>query len=197
MGPEKFKKDKMVDKISKLGVVKGLAWTIVGGTTLDVEAVKMKGKGLFQFTGKLGDVMKESTQVAYTYVRANSDKLGINIDDFYTKYDIHLHFPEGATPKDGPSAGITITTAIVSVLSERKVRQDIAMTGEITITGDVLPVGGIKEKVLGAHRIGIREIILPYDNKGDTVELTDEVLKELKIHYVKRYEEVENIVFNN
>lgn len=197
LGPEKFKKDKMVDKISKLGVVKGLAWTIVGGTTLDVEAVKMKGKGLFQFTGKLGDVMKESTQVAYTYVRANSDKLGINIDDFYTKYDIHLHFPEGATPKDGPSAGITITTAIVSVLSERKVRQDIAMTGEITITGDVLPVGGIKEKVLGAHRIGIREIILPYDNKGDTVELTDEVLKELKIHYVKRYEEVENIVFNN
>ncbi len=197
LGPEKFKKDKMVDKISKLGVVKGLAWTIVGGTTLDVEAVKMKGKGLFQFTGKLGDVMKESTQVAYTYVRANSDKLGINIDDFYTKYDIHLHFPEGATPKDGPSAGITITTAIVSVLSERKVRQNIAMTGEITITGDVLPVGGIKEKVLGAHRIGIREIILPYDNKGDTVELTDEVLKELKIHYVKRYEEVENIVFNN
>ena len=197
LGPEKFKKDKMVDKISKLGVVKGLAWTVVGGTTLDVEAVKMNGKGLLQFTGKLGDVMKESTQVAYTYVRANSDKLGINVDDFYTKYDIHLHFPEGATPKDGPSAGITITTAIVSVLSERKVRQDIAMTGEITITGDVLPVGGIKEKVLGAHRIGIREIILPYDNKGDTVELTDEVLKELKIHYVKRYEEVENIVFNN
>ncbi len=197
LGPEKFKKDKMVDKVAKLGVVKGLAWTVVGGTTLDVEAVKMNGKGLLQFTGKLGDVMKESTQVAYTYVRANSSKLGIEIDDFYNKYDIHLHFPEGATPKDGPSAGITITTAIVSVLSERKVRQNIAMTGEITITGDVLPVGGIKEKVLGAHRIGIREIILPYDNKGDTVELTDEVLKELKIHYVKRYEEVENIVFNN
>ena len=197
LGPEKYKKDKMIENVSKLGVVKGLAWTVVGGTTLDVEAVKMKGKGLLQFTGKLGDVMKESTQVAYTYVRANSDDLGICDDDFYNKYDIHLHFPEGATPKDGPSAGITITTAIVSALSERKVRQNIAMTGEITITGDVLPVGGIKEKVLGAHRIGIREIILPYDNKGDTVELTDEVLKELKIHYVKRYKEVENIVFND
>ena len=197
LGPEKYKKDKMIENVSKLGVVKGLAWTVVGGTTLDVEAVKMKGKGLLQFTGKLGDVMKESTQVAYTYVRANSDDLGICDDDFYNKYDIHLHFPEGATPKDGPSAGITITTAIVSALSERKVRQNIAMTGEITITGDVLPVGGIKEKVLGAHRIGIREIILPYDNKGDTVELTDEVLTELKIHYVKRYKEVENIVFND
>ena len=197
LGPEKYKKDKMIENISKLGVVKGLAWTVVGGTTLDVEAVKMKGKGLLQFTGKLGDVMKESTQVAYTYVRANSDDLGICDEDFYNKYDIHLHFPEGATPKDGPSAGITITTAIVSALSERKVRQNIAMTGEVTITGDVLPVGGIKEKVLGAHRIGIREIILPYDNKGDTVELTDEVLKELKIHYVKRYKEVENIVFND
>ena len=197
LGPEKYKKDKMIENVSKLGVVKGLAWTVVGGTTLDVEAVKMKGKGLLQFTGKLGDVMKESTQVAYTYVRANSDDLGICDEDFYNKYDIHLHFPEGATPKDGPSAGITITTAIVSALSERKVRQNIAMTGEITITGDVLTVGGIKEKVLGAHRIGIREIILPYDNKGDTVELTDEVLKELKIHYVKRYKEVENIVFND
>lgn len=196
LGPEKYKKDKMAEKNSKLGVVKGLAWTAVGGTTLDVEAVKMNGKGLLTFTGKLGDVMKESAQVAYTYVRANFKKLGIDNPNFYQENDVHLHFPEGATPKDGPSAGITITTAIVSVLSNRKVRQNIAMTGEITITGDVLPVGGIKEKVIGAHRIGIREIILPYDNSSDTLELPEEILNSITIHYVKTYSEVEKIVFN-
>ncbi|CAM3170099.1 endopeptidase La [Streptobacillus felis] len=196
LGPEKYKKDKMVEKNSKLGVVKGLAWTAVGGTTLDVEAVKMDGKGQVQFTGKLGDTMKESASVAYTFVRANHKKLDVVNPKFYEEYDIHLHFPEGATPKDGPSAGITITTAIVSILSERKVRQNIAMTGEITITGEVLPVGGIKEKVLGAHRIGIREVILPFENKGDTVELPEEILSQIKIHYVKKYSEVEKIVFS-
>lgn len=195
LGPEKYKKDKKSEEKLKLGVVKGLAWTSVGGTTLDVEAVKMAGKGLIQFTGKLGDVMKESAQVAYTFARANFENLGIKDEKFYEKNDVHLHFPEGATPKDGPSAGITITTAIVSILSERKVRQDIAMTGEITITGSVLPVGGIKEKVLGAHRIGIKEVILPFDNKDDTIYLPKEVLNEIKIHYVKTYKEVENIVF--
>ncbi|WP_156299921.1 endopeptidase La [Streptobacillus canis] len=196
LGPEKFKKDKMAEKNAKLGVVKGLAWTSVGGTTLDVEAVKMDGKGQIQFTGQLGQTMKESASVAYTYVRANHKKLDVVNPKFYEEYDIHLHFPEGATPKDGPSAGITITTAIVSILSERKVRQNIAMTGEITITGEVLPVGGIKEKVLGAHRIGIREVILPFENKGDTVELPEEILSQIKIHYVKKYSEVEKIVFS-
>ncbi|CAM3091130.1 endopeptidase La [Streptobacillus ratti] len=196
LGPEKYKKDKMAEKNAKLGVVKGLAWTSVGGTTLDVEAVKMDGKGQIQFTGKLGLIMKESASVAYTYVRANYKKLSVINSKFYEEYDIHLHFPEGATPKDGPSAGITITTAIVSILSERKVRQNIAMTGEITITGEVLPVGGIKEKVLGAHRIGIREIILPFENKSDTVELPEEILSQIKIHYVKKYSEVEKIVFS-
>lgn len=197
LGLEKYKKDKKSNSKSKLGVVKGLAWTAVGGTTLDVEAVKMDGKGSLQFTGTLGDVMKESSQVAYTFVRANYDKLGIKNKDFYKENDVHLHFPEGATPKDGPSAGITITTAIVSALSDRKVRQDIAMTGEITIVGDVLPVGGIKEKVLGAMRIGINEVILPYDNKEDTKEINEETLSQLKIHYVKKYSEVANIVFSD
>ncbi|WP_064581143.1 endopeptidase La [Streptobacillus moniliformis] len=196
LGPEKYKKDKMAEKNAKLGVVKGLAWTSVGGTTLDVEAVKMDGKGKIQFTGKLGLIMKESASVAYTYARANYKNLSVINPKFYEEYDIHLHFPEGATPKDGPSAGITITTAIVSILSERKVRQNIAMTGEITITGEVLPVGGIKEKVLGAHRIGIREVILPFENKSDTVELPEEILSQIKIHYVKKYSEVEKIVFS-
>ncbi|WP_083573807.1 endopeptidase La [Streptobacillus notomytis] len=196
LGPEKYKKDKMSEKNSKLGVVKGLAWTSVGGTTLDVEAVKMDGKGQIQFTGKLGLTMKESASVSYTHVRANYKKLSVINPKFYEEYDIHLHFPEGATPKDGPSAGITITTAIVSILSERKVRQNIAMTGEITITGEVLPVGGIKEKVLGAHRIGIREVILPFENKSDTIELPEEILSQIKIHYVKKYSEVEKIVFS-
>ncbi|WP_064614444.1 endopeptidase La [Streptobacillus moniliformis] len=196
LGPEKYKKDKMAEKNAKLGVVKGLAWTSVGGTTLDVEAVKMDGKGKIQFTGKLGLIMKESASVAYTYARANYKNLSVINPKFYEEYDIHLHFPEGATPKDGPSAGITITTAIVSILSERRVRQNIAMTGEITITGEVLPVGGIKEKVLGAHRIGIREVILPFENKSDTVELPEEILSQIKIHYVKKYSEVEKIVFS-
>lgn len=197
LGIERYKNDKKAKTLSKLGVVKGLAWTAVGGTTLNVEAVKMEGKGIIQFTGKLGDVMKESSQVAYTYVRANRKKLGIEDEKFYLESDIHLHFPEGATPKDGPSAGITITTAIISALSNRKVRQDIAMTGEITITGEILPVGGIKEKILGANRIGISEIILPEDNKADTKELSEDILSQIQIYYVKNYSDVVDIIFTD
>lgn len=195
LGVEKFKDDKMAQNNSKIGIVKGLAWTSVGGTTLDVEIVKMQGKGVIQFTGKLGDVMKESAQVAYSYVRANSDKLKVKNLDFYTNQDLHIHFPEGATPKDDSSAGITITTAIVSILSERKVKQNIAMTGEITISGEVLPVGGIKEKILGAVRIGINEVIIPYENKNDVLELPEEVSGNIKIHFVKNYYDVEKIIF--
>jgi ATP-dependent Lon protease len=194
MDKPKFRPDKQKEKEAKTGVVNGLAWTSVGGTTLEVQAIRMEGKGKLTLTGKLGDVMKESAHVAYSYVRSCREVFGLE-DKFNEKYDVHLHFPEGAVPKDGPSAGIAITTALVSALGQKPIRQDIAMTGEITITGDVLPVGGIKEKVIGAHRVGIREVILPFDNQTDADELPKEVSKDMKFNFVKRYEEVEAIVF--
>ncbi len=190
----RFRPDKQRDKEAKVGIVNGLAWTSVGGTTLEVQGIRMEGKGKLTLTGKLGEVMKESASVAYSYVRSSRELFKLE-DKFNEKYDIHLHFPEGAVPKDGPSAGITITTALISALAQKPARQDIAMTGEITITGDVLPVGGIKEKVIGAHRVGIREVILPFDNENDAGELPKEVTKDMKIYFVKRYEEVEKIVF--
>ena len=195
LGNPKFKPDKIREKIGKVGVVNGLAWTAVGGTTLEVQAVKMEGKGNLLLTGKLGNVMQESAKVAYSYVRHIKGDLKIK-ENFQESTDIHLHFPEGAVPKDGPSAGITITTAIISVVANKKVRQDIAMTGEITITGEVLPVGGIKEKVIGAHRVGIREIVLPYDNKVDTEELPKEIKSEMKFYFAKTYNDVKKVVFS-
>ena len=194
LGNAKYRADKIKKDEGKIGVVNGLAWTAVGGTTLEVQAVKMEGKGLLQLTGKLGDVMQESARVAYSYVRHIKNELGIE-EKFNEKTDVHLHFPEGAVPKDGPSAGITITTAIMSVLANKEVRQDVAMTGEITITGEVLAVGGIKEKVIGAHRVGIREVVLPFDNKVDTEELPKEIASEMKFHFAKTYEDVKKIVF--
>ena len=194
LGNAKYRADKIKKDEGKIGVVNGLAWTAVGGTTLEVQAVKMEGKGLLQLTGKLGDVMQESARVAYSYVRHIKNEFGIE-EKFNEKTDVHLHFPEGAVPKDGPSAGITITTAIISVLANREVRQDVAMTGEITITGEVLAVGGIKEKVIGAHRVGIREVVLPFDNKVDTEELPKEIASEMKFHFAKTYEDVKKIVF--
>ncbi len=194
LGNAKYRADKIKKDEGKIGVVNGLAWTAVGGTTLEVQAVKMEGKGLLQLTGKLGDVMQESARVAYSYVRHIKNELGIE-EKFNEKTDVHLHFPEGAVPKDGPSAGITITTAIISVLANKEVRQDVAMTGEITITGEVLAVGGIKEKVIGAHRVGIREVVLPFDNKVDTEELPKEIASEMKFHFAKTYEDVKKIVF--
>lgn len=188
------KSEKNRKKIKKIGVVQGMAWTSVGGVALEVQSVKMEGKGNLNLTGTLGDVMKESAHVAYSYVRHLSKNLGIK-NKFYENEDIHLHFPAGATPKDGPSAGVTITTAIISALTGKPVRQDVAMTGEITITGDVLEVGGIKEKVIGAHRVGIHEIILPEGNKQDAEEIPEEVLKDVKIHFAKNYDDVKNIVF--
>ena len=194
LGNAKYRADKIKKDEGKIGVVNGLAWTAVGGTTLEVQAVKMEGKGLLQLTGKLGDVMQESARVAYSYVRHIKNELGIE-EKFNEKTDVHLHFPEGAVPKDGPSAGITITTAIISVLANKEVRQDVAMTGEITITGEALAVGGIKEKVIGAHRVGIREVVLPFDNKVDTEELPKEIASEMKFHFAKTYEDVKKIVF--
>ncbi|MBC2856495.1 endopeptidase La [Cetobacterium sp. 2A] len=195
LGKVKFRPEKMREKVSKLGVVNGLAWTAVGGVTLEVQGVVIPGKGNLSLTGTLGNVMKESAQVAFTYLRANLEKFGLENPEFLEKKDIHLHFPEGATPKDGPSAGIAITTTILSILTNRKIRQDIAMTGEITIIGEVLAVGGIKEKVIGAHRAGIREVILPDDNRVDGDEIPKEVAKDMTIHYVKQYSEVEELVF--
>ena len=176
-------------------MVNGLAWTAVGGVTLEVQGVLIPGKGQLSLTGTLGNVMKESGEVAFTYVKSNFQKYNINEKDFLENKNIHLHFPEGATPKDGPSAGITITTAILSVLTGREIRQDIAMTGEITITGEVLAIGGVKEKVIGAYRAGIREVILPEDNRVDTDDIPAEVKKDITIHYAKTYDDVEKLVF--
>lgn len=195
LGKPKFRPEKLKEKEPKLGVVNGLAWTSVGGVTLEVQGVAIPGKGELSLTGTLGNVMKESAQVAFTYVKANLDKYKLENSEFFEKKNIHLHFPEGATPKDGPSAGITIVTAILSVLTGRKVRQDIAMTGEVTITGEVLAIGGVKEKVIGAHRAGIREVILPEDNRVDESDIPAEVAKTMKIHFVKTYDEVEKLVF--
>ncbi len=195
LGKAKFRPEKSRKAVGKIGVVNGLAWTAVGGVTLDVQGVDTAGKGDVTLTGTLGNVMKESASVAMTYVKANLKKYPPKDENFFKDRAIHLHFPEGATPKDGPSAGITITTAIVSVLTNRKVRQDIAMTGEITITGDVLAIGGVREKVIGAHRAGIKEVILPEDNRVDTDEIPDELKSTMKIHFAKTYDDVSKLVF--
>jgi ATP-dependent Lon protease len=165
------------------GVVTGLAWTSVGGTILYVESSISKGKGKISITGNLGDVMKESVSVAMNYIKAHSDELSIP-NEVFDNWDIHVHFPEGATPKDGPSAGITLVTSLVSTLTQRKVKQKLAMTGEITLRGKVLPVGGIKEKILAAKRAGIKDIILSKENKKNIEEIKDNYIKGLEFHFV-------------
>lgn len=174
---------------NEVGVATGLAWTVVGGETLSVEVNTMPGKGKVQLTGKLGEVMKESAMAGISYIRSNTKELGID-EDFYEKLDIHVHIPEGAIPKDGPSAGITMAIAIISALTGRKVDDSVAMTGEITLRGRVLPVGGIKEKVLAANRIGIKKIILPKDNKKDLQELPSYVKSNIEFTLVDNAEEV-------
>lgn len=181
LGRERFFDDH-ISTVDKVGVANGLAWTSVGGTMLTIEANVMDGKGNVEFTGSLGDVMKESGQAAMTYIRSNARDLGIR-GKFYENKDIHVHVPEGATPKDGPSAGITMTTAMVSSLTGKKVRKDIAMTGEVTITGDVLPIGGLKEKALAAYAYGIRDVIIPEKNKKDTLDIPKEIRD--KINFIE------------
>lgn len=166
------------------GVVTGLAWTSVGGDILFIESILSKGKGNLTITGNLGKVMKESATIAMEYIKANAEELGIN-SDIFDKYNVHIHVPEGATPKDGPSAGVTMLTSLVSLFTQRKVKKSLAMTGEITLRGKVLPVGGIKEKILAAKRAHIKEILLCEDNKRDIDEIKEEYLKGLKFHYVK------------
>lgn len=188
LGKEKFIDD-VISKEEKVGVVNGLAWTSVGGTMLTVEANVMDGKGNVEFTGSLGDVMKESGQAALVYIRSNADDLGIK-DKFYEDKDIHVHVPEGATPKDGPSAGITMTTAMTSALTGKKVRSDIAMTGEVTITGQVLAIGGLKEKALAAYSYGIKNVIIPDDNKKDIEDIDKEIRDKINFIPVKNVREV-------
>ena len=182
-------------RTSKPGVVMGLAWTPTGGDLLFIEATSMKGKGGLTLTGQLGDVMKESATAALSFIRANAEELGI-AKDFFEGIDIHIHVPSGAIPKDGPSAGVTMLTALVSLLTNRTVKKDLAMTGEITLRGLVLPVGGIKEKVLAAHRAGVKTIILPKWNKKDLEEVPSKVRKEIVFHFVDEMLEVLRIALD-
>jgi ATP-dependent Lon protease len=188
LGPAKFR-DIDLDKQNEIGATTGLAWTEVGGSILTTEAMVMEGRGKLTTTGKLGDVMQESAQAAMSYVRSRAQYLGLP-KDFYRHLDIHVHVPEGAIPKDGPSAGITIATSICSALTTIPVRCDLAMTGEITVRGRVLPIGGLKEKLLAAHRQGLFEVVLPRDNEKDLVDIPEDVRKEMKLHFVFSMDEV-------
>lgn len=188
LGVSKYKQNDIVEE-PLVGVVRGLAWTKVGGETLLVEVNTMKGTGKLELTGQMGDVMQESAKVALAYIRSRANLFGIS-EDFYKETDINLHIPEGAVPKDGPSAGITMTTAMVSALTEKQVRNDIAMTGEVTIRGRVLPIGGLNEKVLAAKRIGVTNIILPEANNGDIKEMSDEIKNGMNFIYVKEMNQV-------
>jgi ATP-dependent Lon protease len=188
LGPPRIFKDQLLKK-DQVGVATGVAWTATGGEILFVEVTKMKGKGNLSLTGSLGDVMKESAQAALSYARAHAEDFGID-PDFFAQHDFHIHIPEGAIPKDGPSAGITIATAFVSVCTEMKVKRDVAMTGEITLRGNVLPIGGVKEKVLAAQRAGVRKMILPAPNKKDLTDIPPKIRKEMEFIFVDEIKEV-------
>jgi ATP-dependent Lon protease len=188
LGAQKFTSE-VAERTSETGVCTGLAWTSVGGEILFIEATKMYGAGKLILTGQLGDVMKESAQAALSYVRTNAERLGI-AKDFLDKSDIHIHIPAGAMPKDGPSAGVTMFTALVSLLTGIRVRHDVAMTGEISLRGRVLPIGGLKEKVLAAHRAGIKRIVVPERNMADLEEVPNEVKDSLEFVSATKMDQV-------
>lgn len=193
LGNVKYMPEKRSDK-ADIGIVRGLAWTSVGGVTLEVEVNVLPGKGELALTGKMGDVMKESAQAGLSYIRSISDKYDIK-PEFYKEHDIHIHIPEGAVPKDGPSAGITMATAMISAITKKPVRADIAMTGEITLRGRVLPIGGLKEKLLAAKNIGIKTVCIPKDNEKDLEEISNEITDGMEIIPVDRFEQVEKQAF--
>lgn len=195
LGPARMERDKYENN-DVAGVVTGLAWTSVGGDILFIESILSKGKGVLNITGNLGKVMKESATIAMEYIKSNADRFGID-SEVFEKYNVHIHVPEGATPKDGPSAGITMLTSLVSLFTQKKVKKSLAMTGEITLRGKVLPVGGIKEKILAAKRARIKEIILCKDNEKDILEIKADYLKGLKFHYVTDMHEVIEIAVTN
>jgi ATP-dependent Lon protease len=188
LGVQRFRYGKAEEE-NRIGQVTGLAWTEVGGELLTIEAATVPGKGKLQHTGQLGEVMQESIQAAMTVVRSRAQNLGLE-SEFYQKLDIHLHVPEGATPKDGPSAGIGMCTALVSALTKIPVKSEVAMTGEITLRGEVLPIGGLKEKLLAAHRGGITTVVIPVDNQKDLAEIPDNIKGNLDIRPVKWIDEV-------
>jgi len=191
LGPARMERDKYENN-DVAGVVTGLAWTSVGGDILFIESILSKGKGTLNITGNLGKVMKESATIAMEYIKANAEIFGID-SDIFNKYNVHIHVPEGATPKDGPSAGITMLTSLVSLFTQRKVKKSLAMTGEITLRGKVLPVGGIKEKILAAKRARIKEIVLCKENERDILEIKKDYLKGLTFHYITEMHEVVEI----
>jgi len=188
LGPPKIFRDQLLQK-NRVGVTTGVAWTATGGEILFVETTKMKGKGNLFLTGSLGDVMKESAQAGLSYARAHSRELGISSQTF-SQNDFHIHIPEGATPKDGPSAGITIATSLISVCTDLKVKWDVAMTGEITLTGNILPVGGVKEKVLAAQRAGVKKMVLPLANKKDLIDLPRKVIRDMQFIFIEEVNEI-------
>ena len=183
LGKKKFTQEK-ADRHPKTGIVRGLAWTSVGGETLQIEVNKMPGKGDIDLTGQMGDVMKESAIIAMSYVRSISQEYGVD-QKVFKECDFHIHIPEGAVPKDGPSAGITMATAIFSAVTGEKVRGDLAMTGEVTLRGRVLPIGGLKEKLLAAKMAGVTEVLVPFENKKDVEEIAEEIREGLTITFVK------------
>jgi len=187
LGPKKYISD-VAERCNKPGIVVGLAWTAFGGDILFIEASKMPGKGVLKLTGKLGDVMKESAQAAHSFIRSHAKELGISAD-FYKKYDIHVHVPAGAIPKDGPSAGVAMIAAMVSLLTDIPVKEGFGMTGEISLRGNVLPIGGLKEKSTAAHRAGLKHILAPKENEKDLEEIPEKIIKDLKITFVKDVEE--------
>jgi ATP-dependent Lon protease len=194
LGPERFSFG-LAEERDEIGVATGVAWTSAGGDILSIEVLPVKGKGGLLLTGQLGDVMKESAQAAVSYVRSKADQLGID-SNYFEEHNIHIHVPEGAVPKDGPSAGITLTTALISAMTGRPVRRDVAMTGEVTLRGKVLGIGGLKEKTLAAHRAGIRTFILPKENAKDIVELPEKVRQDLNLIPVTSMDEVLKVALN-
>jgi ATP-dependent Lon protease len=192
LGPRQYHFE-IAEAKEKIGVATGLAWTAAGGEIIFIETIKMKGKNRLILTGSLGDVMKESAQAAMSYIRSNTHLFNIS-ENFFDAHDIHIHVPAGAIPKDGPSAGLPIAIALISLLINRPCRRDTALTGELTLSGRILPVGGVKEKILAAHRAGVKSVVFPAKNKGDLNEIPPEVKEELKIITLDELGEIIDLV---